>query len=84
MREVQVNVTEKHIKNGIRFNARNCPLALAIRDCGFNQVGIGAFTFYIDGESGNLPEDMIKFRQNYDNKNEVFPTTFKLILRKDH
>lgn len=77
-----IQVKQKHIKNGIKSDPCNCPVALAIKerlsteDVIVDDLGIGIGLYLETFRSTKKLESFIK---NFDNGKKVKPFSFRLI-----
>ena len=76
-----VKVTQKHIDNGERYAVDSCPIALALKDAGYNTDGVGWFSYIVFSQANyaeyKLPASVLRFRQAFDSGNPVRPFNFK-------
>ena len=88
---MKIQVTEVHLKKGIRCNPHWCPVALAFMDAGLRNVSVGpnmmSFKYWNKDKEGCisafeqthiLPNEMIDFIHKFDNKIPVDPTEFDM------
>ena len=77
-----VQVTKDHIKRGHRKTSGNCPVALAIRELGYEYVVVGSMTctyakaYHLPSQGGDLPSEVTRFIERFDNGVSVEPITF--------
>ena len=78
-----INVTQDHINKGSRGQCRNCPIALALLDNGFENVAV--FEGVIDTyhkEYGYwyyyIPPELQEIINNYDKTGKMDPLEFEL------
>lgn len=85
---MQITVTAEHIKNGIRRDACNCPIALAIKEK-FYDTHVTPDLIQIKKEKGNHwtnykpTQKMMIFISHFDNRLTVLPTIFEIHKIKD-
>lgn len=87
MPTVELNITSKDIKNGVRGEGDSCPIARAALKAGFTGVNVDdtlAFdikdpVYGTDEVYLSLPKKALKFIENFDEGKTVKP--FKLRLR---
>ena len=79
-----INVTQKHINDGVRCECKDCPVALALKDAGATDViaGFGQMAFSFNGKEYQTPAPhaVVDFIYHYDNGESVAPFTFVLKL----
>lgn len=74
---MKVNVTRKHIDDGKREQATNCPIALAVKGMGHEIVHVGNTHVTIkDVGIYYLSERAKKFIHRFDRGKSVDPATF--------
>jgi hypothetical protein len=73
-----VQVRQEHIDKGNRGDARLCPVALAIKDCGLKQVICGLATVETKGCSFRLPSGIGAIIHNFDMGMGMKPFEFEL------
>lgn len=77
MKKVLINVTEKHIKNGLAFEGGSCPVALALIDMGYNKRVGNTLIFNINMIADQfLPRSACRFIRNFDDGKKVKPFSF--------
>ena len=76
---MKITVTQQHIDAGVRGSATSDPVALALKDAGWEKVYVNVFGIQLGKEKRYpLPEGMWKFMYDFDNGNPVFPFEFEL------
>ena len=79
---LKVKVTEDNLLNGLSalFRARNCPVALAIKDISIDKdsVMVGYDYAWSDGVSYKIPINIRKIIINYDLNMNMEPIEFEL------
>jgi hypothetical protein len=74
-----IQVTQSHIDAGVRGSATSDPVALALKDAGWEKAYVNVFGIQRGPEKRYpLPEGMWKFMYDFDNGILVFPTEFEL------
>ena len=78
-----IHVTSEHIKNGKRKNACNCPIALAFKSLGWDQVTVGPTIISLSKNNHtkylkHSPQSII-FMQHFDNYLTVIPQTLEIL-----
>jgi hypothetical protein len=87
MKTIMINVTEEHIKSGLRKSCKKCPLALALRDLGldatvvFSTVVIKRNRQRIASGSHVTTKAMQEFILRFDNAVTVKPRRFRWNVR---
>lgn len=81
MEKTIVRVTQEHIDNGFARLARECPIALALKDAfQTSDTSMGVHNFYINGKDYKPPQTVLDFVKIFDNKKEVYPFEFEVTL----
>ena len=79
-----ISVKAKHIKMGNRGDSGSCPVALALKELGFNKAEVGdkAFDIFVTGfgHTFKAPRSVTRFVRNFDQHKKVKPFNFKLFL----
>ena len=85
---MKVNVTKQNIEDGQRYSLECCPIALAIKDLGCENVRVFETQIYIERNGKNdvifLPENAKSFITNFDgaklleHRNALKPFEFEL------
>lgn len=87
--EIEVEVTDDDIRDGVKDMCRYCPIALAIRRKHFDarvEVYPSTARFWPSGNRsgdsmfGDLPDEAMSFIEQFDKGKSVSPFTFKLNL----
>ncbi|ANA87336.1 hypothetical protein PBI_KAMPE_104 [Gordonia phage Kampe] len=86
---MKVTVTQEHIDKGKRWEICNCPIALALKEKGFNNVEVS--TFEISASKHNdlminhyrVPSVAKRFIKSFDDGHPVEPFTFEARKYKD-
>lgn len=76
-----VKVTKKHIRLGKRSCVSECPIALAMKDAGFERVGVSSdHAEYGDNfeKLVYLPGKVSEFIDAFDHQREVHPISFRV------
>ena len=76
---MKIQVTRKHIKAGKMGRMTLCPIALALKERGFENVKITTETVEVDGAELTLSPSEAKFVDDFDSGKPVKP--FVLHLR---
>lgn len=90
---IEVNVTQKHIDNGLIAHVSGCPIALAVLKSLNGNKYLEDHTFgvyndidlYLDGTRmmrAPLPPNALDFRVNFDAGNAVEPISFSATFHK--
>lgn len=78
-----VRVSQKHIDNGERNDAKCCPIALAFRDAGYSPVVVTEMKilFMMNGEVHSMPVilDLEQFIFDFDSGREVEPFDLEIV-----
>jgi hypothetical protein len=76
-----IHVTQEHIDKGLK-SCGGCPIALALRDAGFNDVVVFQRRFIYDARRGSpshtLPPEAREFIEKFDKGRTVQPFSFEL------
>jgi hypothetical protein len=75
---VLIDVTEKHIKNGIRLESDCCPIALALKDSGWTHARVTNDVCEVDDMWFSLPRSAQRFVSSVDSGRPVKPFRFRL------
>lgn len=80
-----LKVTQKNIHSGNK-SSRECPVALALKDLGFDRVRVGVYSISVyDQETGetiiDTPDDIHQFIIDFDSGRLVHPCEFYLPLK---
>ena len=72
-----VNVTEKHIADGVRLDCLRCPVALAMRDA-FPQskLTIDAWSLLVDNDRRETSKQIRMFMKDFDFRRNPQPFSF--------
>jgi hypothetical protein len=81
---IKVSVTDKHIKEGKCDNPRYCPIALAIKELGFEKVYVDKRYFLINKEHYGMPKKACAFIGKFDENNDVRPFSFVAVKTTQH
>lgn len=73
---ITVRVTALDIKYGQRGKAFRCPIALALKDMGYNNPAVGTDVIIPDIDTFGLPKNAQDFIKNFDKGLPVKPFTF--------
>ena len=84
MRQIKVDITERHIRNGEKHSALSCPIALALTEKGYKYVRVDEDTAYwiMDYDGGeieycaDLPLEAENFIIDFDDEDDVKPLSF--------
>jgi hypothetical protein len=76
---MRIKVKAKHIKEGKQCSTKTCPVALALRDAGYQHIEVGSETVEIkmrkgkkvDHFTGTLPKRAVRFIDKFDRANET-------------
>lgn len=64
---MQVEITQKHIDEGIKLSGFNCAMALALKDAGISHRGVSPWDIYFpDGYRVCLSDEMSGFVRQFD------------------
>ncbi len=74
-----INVTQRHIDNGICLAPCRCPVALAFMDEGI-EAGVTPFRLWIGKKSINMPQNASRFVVAFDRGDPVQPFSFEIEL----
>lgn len=92
-----INVTRKHIRNGLRKSAGMCPVALAVKECTHiyddyvavtqDEIRIGDSCYYGEYVSYSNPPEVTHFIKEFDNRKYfrwwyIKPFSFELELKE--
>jgi len=76
---MNINVTSKHISNGMHREASHCPVAISLKEkFKTNNIEVYTFGIYIDSIYHPIPRRVKFFIFEFDNKRKVKPFNFKL------
>lgn len=75
---IKVKVEQKHIDKGIKESPTFCPIALALRDLNINTY-IGSDLLKMRHLTVLLPEEAVKFIEDFDDGKMVQPFEFTTI-----
>lgn len=83
LKTVMVNVTQEDISDGLRFNAFECPVAIALRratgkDCACNDRGLWNFSADYTNLYRKLPKSVRDLPRKFDQGKPVTPISFKI------
>ena len=74
-----IEVSQHHIDQGIPFQTRHCPIALAMQDNGFENVQVDpCFVYYKDTPKIRMDILIGKWMNDFDGGKEVFPIQIKV------
>lgn len=80
----KVEVTRKHINEGVQRNCNSCPIALAIKGVVKDDVDVSVGWLKMALSLGNYdrelwsPTEAMQFARRYDNGHDVHPITLEL------
>ena len=84
---LSVDITEKHIKDGVRKDASKCPIALAITECGLFDVHVSNLDIYAYADKAmtkplhaSMSFKESKFAFDFDDKKKIQPFSFEAIF----
>ena len=84
-----IEVTEKHIKKGIRKNRQKCPIALAFKDkfgedcdAQITPIRFGSFINNVH-KCGIVSEELTQYILTFDRGKEIKPTAIKIVKNPD-
>ncbi len=77
---MKINVTVEHIKRGVPASPRACPVALALRERGFDVMFTGAYALWYNLDVITMPEEVLDFAAAFDAGKPVEPFSFELVL----
>jgi hypothetical protein len=78
---MKITVTQEHIDKGIREDCTACPIALALRERGFDKYSVGRYAIYPNwGRRGavGLSRAAVRFTREFDQGLPVQPFSFNL------
>ena len=75
-----IEVKQEHINKGIRYQCYECPVALALRDSGFNYVHVSYFSVRVNEEYVPLPKVVQSKIIGFDAGEPVSPFAFQIEL----
>lgn len=75
---MKIKIEQKHIDKGRRYNAKLCPIALAMKDVLGDGCMASRDTLYRYNERFNTPQCVVEFMRNYDAGWKVEPMEFEL------
>ena len=82
---MRIQVTEQHIRNGLRGSCSSDAICLALRSAGFMNPWVSPDRIQTDGFSGGfmrenwlVTDELRSFMYDYDNRKPVFPFEFEL------
>lgn len=83
---IKVKILKEHIEKGKIGSGRFCPVALALKDLEYKNVGVCSSYGFLKEKSTyynfDTPDKMSDFIVNFDFGREVKPTSFELELIK--
>lgn len=83
MNKLTIRVTQANIDNGIRAKCGLCPIALALRDAGFEEPTVGSYEFQATQGCSylnyGLPESARDFINHFDAGHTVSPFEFEAV-----
>lgn len=74
-----INVKAKHIKNGKPNSPNKCAVALSLKDMGYKRVHVNEDYIEADAETFYTSKKLEKFINDFDFRQQVKPTSFKLV-----
>jgi len=75
-----IKVKAKHIRKGIQFSAKHCPLATAINEATGGSCRVYKFVCALGGNTICLPDAAIKFREVFDYRGKKYVEPFEFEL----
>lgn len=81
---MKIQVTEEHIKNGIKHSCRRCPVAQAIKlhikeNFNVHVIGVAVKLYLVNNvERYTLPDEIIEWIKQFDAGLSVKPVSFEL------
>ena len=84
-----VEVEQRHIDNGSPYIASKCPIALALKEQGYETVSVGAYRVMLRDATDvlnrwyDLPEEAKKFIMDFDAGEKVEAIKFNITKTKD-
>ena len=75
---MKISVTQQHIDAGLRGSCTGDPIALALKDAGFDFVWVAPDRIEATVRTYSIPEDVLEFMKAFDNEHYVQPFTFEL------
>ena len=75
---MKVNVTRKHIDEASLFGVRRCPVALALKELGWNNVLVGTHEIFLEGLMYEMSKPLFDFVEAFDTYGKaVSPFSFE-------
>ena len=75
---MKIQIKKKHIEQGKRGRSTLCPIALALKEKGFECVKVNAETVEVDGTDLVLSKQEARFVELFDDGRPVKPFVFRL------
>ena len=82
---MKIQVTQKHIDNGIRGSCSSDPICLAMKDAGFyrpwvspDRIVVMGFNGAVSKQEFKIPESVAYFMLDFDNGRNSWPFEFQL------
>ena len=75
---MKIQITQNHIKRGKKGRVTLCPIALALKERGFEKVRVRAEAVEIDGAKFSLSPNEMRFIKRFDNGEPVEPFVFRV------
>ena len=84
MHKITIEITKKHITKGKRKNPDSCPIALALREVGFENVLVASSYVFVRNDeplTAEFDELTFSFLNDFDNKVATNPFTMELVFQ---
>ena len=64
---MKISVTQQHIDSGVRGSCTSDPIALALKDLGYERPWIGVHYIRLDKVDVHMPSEVYEFLKRFDN-----------------
>ena len=78
---MRIVVEQRHIDKGTRRAPASCPVALALKEAGYNRVSVGRQTVGIGNDAYFASSRMQLWTRTFDDGKPVTPKAFNLLRR---
>lgn len=90
--KLKIKVTQEHISRGVRGRCHSCPIALAVREHGYQTPFVGVRNIYPYGvdmcgnfnlpfKIAHMPQTAVDFARNFDYGRQVEPFEFEVEIK---
>ena len=76
--QIEINIEQDAIDNGVKDNGTDCPIALSARAQypEANDIEVCEYSIFMFGECFDLPDEAVSFIENFDAGKTVSPFEF--------